>query len=105
MDYEDDILLDIERFEPGIQKPLMVDEAVIPFWRRSRIAHADIVRRQTAPERHEMRNDVPPKIGRRWVAVQKHDRIARADVDIGHLRAEYFDVFPVGNFLRGDGGM
>ena len=47
MDNEDDIPVDTERFEPGIQKPLVVDEAITSVWRRSRIAHADIVRRQT----------------------------------------------------------
>ena len=56
----------------------MVDEAITAVRRGPGIAHADIVRRQAAPVRQEMRNDVAPEIGRRRIAMQEDDRIAFA---------------------------
>ena len=99
---EDHVALDPDRLEPGVEVALVIGEAITAVRCRTRIAHADIVRRQAAAEGQQMRDDVSPQVGRRGVAVQEHDRIARAGVDIGHLRAKHGQVFPIGNVFGGD---
>ena len=66
----------------------MVDEAVGAARRPPRLAHTDQIGSKTATEHVDMRDDVAPEVGRRGIAVQEDDRLARARVDVGDLRVE-----------------
>ena len=50
-----------------------------------RVAHPDQVGGDAPAEVLHVRDDVAPEVGRRRVAVQEEDRVALADVDVGHL--------------------
>src|SRR6266478_1391123 len=47
---------------------------------------------KAAADAAHVRDYVAPQIRRRWIAVQKHDRIAAALVDVGHACAVHLDV-------------
>ena len=49
-----------------------------------RIALADQVGGDTAPEVGHVRDDVAPEVRRRGVAVQEHDRVTLTDLHVGH---------------------
>src|SRR5215475_4202779 len=102
MQDEDHIAVNPEGLEPGVEVALVIREAIAAVRRRPRIAHAGKVRGEAAAERQEMGNDVPPEIGRRWIAVQKYYRIASASLGISNLRVQQWHVFPVGYVLGGD---
>ena len=97
---QDYVALDLKGLKPGIEVTLVICEPVSTIRRRSRIAHPDIVRRKTAPERQQIGNDVAPQVGRRGITVEKNDRIPVSDVHVGHLRSAQRYVFPVGNVFR-----
>src|SRR5262249_42410129 len=73
---------------PGIEIARVIDEAIRARWRLPGVAHADQVGCQTAMIPGHVRNDVAPEIRGRRVAVEEHDGIAAARVDVRHLRIE-----------------
>jgi hypothetical protein len=102
MDDEDHVLRDTDGVEPGVQIALVVEEAIIAIGSSRGVAHAHVVRGEAAAVRQHVRDDVPPEIGRRRNPVEKHDRIAFADVDIRHAGSSQLDVLPVGQIFGGD---
>src|ERR1700691_1898777 len=50
-----------------------------------------------------MRDDVAPQIGRGRIAVQKDDRVALAEVDVGHLDARCLETL-AGMWINGRDG-
>src|SRR5260370_849928 len=55
------------------------------------IAHADQVRGEATAEAGAARDDIPPEVRAGGIPMQENDRIAGADIDIGHLPAENVD--------------
>jgi hypothetical protein len=39
-----------------------------------------------------MRDDVPPKVGGGWIAMEENDRLSFAHIDVAHLRIENGDA-------------
>jgi len=95
VDDENHFLVERELLEPRVEIAPMIDEPVGAVRSRAGIAHADVVRRKAATERQQIRNDVAPEIGGCGVAVQKHDRITLADVDVGDVGIEHVDSLSV----------
>jgi hypothetical protein len=89
-----DVARQFERFEPRVEVARVIGEPVGPIGGRARLTHADQIGRQAPPVFMEEGNDVPPEIGRRGVAVQEHDRVTGADVDVAHLGIENADAPP-----------
>ena len=87
-----DIALEAERVEPSVEVARVIDEAIGAVGGAARIAHPDEVGRETSAEPGEVRNDVAPEVGGGRVAVEEDDRVAAADVHIGHLYARDVDV-------------
>lgn len=77
-------------FDEGFEIAELVEEGVVDVGLVG-LAIADQIRCNAAPDRCHMRQDVPPDIGRRRVAVEKQDRRSRAFFDIGHRRSENVD--------------
>jgi hypothetical protein len=105
MENQDHVSVDPERLNPGVEVSLVIDEAVAAVRGRPGIAHADIVARQATSERQQVGDDVSPQVGRCGIVMQEDDRVAPADIDIGHLRAEHRHVFPIGDVFGRNGGL
>jgi hypothetical protein len=60
----------------------------------ARAAHAHEVGRQAASAALHVRDDVAPQVRRR-VAVQEDDRVADADLDVGHLAVQHRKPAPL----------
>jgi hypothetical protein len=71
----------------------MIDEAVAAIWGDPGIAHANVVRREAAPQGQQMGDDIAPEVGWGGVAVQKNDWIALAGVDIGDVGIKQRDCW------------
>ena len=70
-----------QRIEPGVEVARVIDESIVDCG-LTRLAHADQVGSETAPFSLEARDDVAPEIGRRRIAVQEDDRLARAGLTV-----------------------
>jgi hypothetical protein len=93
--YERDLLPQSQRLEPVVEITGVVDEAVGPARRRRRSPHADQIRRETAADIADRRDDIAPEIGGGRVAVQKDNRTARSPgVDVAHLAIADPDASP-----------
>ena len=57
------------------------------------IAHADQVGRKATAKADALRDDVPPDVRAGGIPMQEYDRVARADINIGHFLAENLDEF------------
>ena len=69
-----------------------------------RIALADQVGGDTAPEVGHVRDDIAPEVRRRGIAVQEHDRVTLADLDVGHpLSVDSGETLVQRNFSCGRG--
>src|SRR5262249_43922551 len=74
--------------EPRVEIPRLINESIRPCRRRPRLSHAHHVRGQTSSEARDVRDDVAPQVGRRRIAVQKHDGIAAAGIYIADFCIE-----------------
>ena len=88
MHYKDDSLVDAELVKECIQVATMLYESVrvrAAVGQLVRVAHAYEVRRDTAAQSFQVRNNIAPEVGRGRVAVQKDDGIAVSYLCIRHL--------------------
>ena len=81
----------INCFEPGIEIPAVVGEAIPPPFRRPRVPHSDEVRGEATTHRLYMGDDVAPEIRRRRIPVQEDDRLSASNLDVSHVRIEHWD--------------
>ena len=91
------VLIQPNGVKPGVQIAGVVNKAVGAGGVLARIAHADQVGRQATRATFDLGNNVAPQIRRGGVAVQKHDRVAAAGIDIGHFTIEHGYPF---SFIR-----
>lgn len=77
--------------DEGFEITGVIDEAILEI-RTLRAAHADQIDRQHPAQRLQLRNDVAPQVAGGRIAVQQQDRIALADFDVVHARAEHLRV-------------
>ena len=89
---DQDGLAQVHGVEPGVEIAGMIDEAVGVGGRLARLPHADQVGRKTPSDVADVRNDVPPEVRGRRIAVQEDDGIAFAYIDIAHLGVEDGDT-------------
>src|SRR5262249_690955 len=89
--YDEGDAVEPERLEETVDVARVIDEAIADIGFVG-AAHADQIGRDAAADAAHMRDYVAPQIRRRWIAVQKHDRIAAALVDVGHACAVHLDV-------------
>src|SRR5712671_4311939 len=96
MDDQGDVLKQAQLFEPRIEIPPMFEQRVAAragIWKLVGIAHADQVRGKAAAKADTVRDDVAPDVRAGWIPMQEHDRVARADIDIGHFPAVNLNEF------------
>src|SRR6185437_15136020 len=67
---QDDVLLEVERVEPGVEIAAVIDVAVGAVRRRARVAHADKIGREAASIGQQVGNDIAPEIGWRRIDVK-----------------------------------
>ena len=89
--YDEADAVEPERLEETVDVARVIDEAITDIGFVG-AAHADQIGRDAAADAAHVRDYVAPQVGRRWIAVQKHDRIAAALVDVGHACAVHLDV-------------
>ena len=99
---QNDIAVDPESLKPTLEIALVIDKSVGAVRRGTRITHTNIIRSETTTKREQVRNDVPPQIGRRGSAVQEHDRVARTNINISHWNAVNINILPVGDLFSGN---
>jgi hypothetical protein len=93
--HEHDAVADAERREQRIEILPVLDESIASRPAAVEllgVAHADQVGRDAPAAGGEVRDHVPPEVGRRRVAVQEDDRVALADLDVGHAPAADADA-------------
>jgi hypothetical protein len=85
---DQDGLAQVHGVEPGVEVAGMIDEPVGVGWRLARMPHADQVWSKTPSNVADVRNNVPPQVRGRRIAVQENDGLAFAHVYIAHLGVE-----------------
>src|SRR5262249_41425826 len=90
--YQNDSMRQVQGFEPGVEIARVIAEAVRAGRRWPGATHSDEIGCKASAEAGEKRNDVAPQIRRGRIAVEKHNRIAAADVDIAHSSVEDLDL-------------
>src|SRR5439155_24661405 len=98
--YDEGEAVEPERAEETVDVERVIDEAIADIGFVG-AAHADQIGRDAAADVAHVRDYVAPQIRRRWIAVQKHDRIAPALVDVGHACAVHLDVANRERKIRG----
>ena len=91
VEHEDGALAHAGELEPRLEVSLLLGEVVAVRPRGlelSRVAEADEVRRQAAAESGDVGDHVAPKVRRRRVPVEEHDRVAGPHLEPRHGRAE-----------------
>ncbi len=91
MHHKGDALLDAEQVKECIQVAAVLDEGVgvrAAVGQLLRIAHADEIRRDTAAQSFQVRNDIAPEVGRGGIAMQEDNRIAASYLDVRHLLSQ-----------------
>lgn len=86
-----DSLVDVEIFEQCIQVPPVLDEGIragTAGGQLLRVAHADEIGSNTASQFLQVRNHIPPEVGRRGIAMQEHDWVTGAYLDISHALSQ-----------------
>ena len=86
---EHDALGEAKRVEPRVEVTGVVGEPVRAVRRLAGVAHADEVGGEAARLSGQVRDDVAPQVGRRWVSVEEHDGVAVAGLDVRHLAVEH----------------
>src|SRR5215472_6440973 len=92
VDDQCDVVGQVQGLKPGVEIARVVHKPIGLRWRFTGLAHPHQVRSQAAAKLAEMRDDVPPKIGRCGIAVQEDDRVSLAGIDITHLGVEHRDA-------------
>src|SRR5262249_54720247 len=95
MNDQGDVARQGQSVEPGIKVACMIKEPIGTHRRITRLPQAHQVRSQASAVFADIRNNVPPKVGRGWVTVQKDDRLPLADVNVAHLRVEHGNASPL----------
>src|SRR5258708_17110731 len=96
MNDKGDVLGQAQLFKPRIEIPPMLEQRITVgtrIWKLVGIAHADQVGRKAAAKADAVRYDVAPDVRAGRIPMQEHDRIACADIDIGHSSAQNLDEF------------
>src|SRR5262249_33094571 len=84
-----DVFGQSKSLEPSVKIARMIHEPVCVCRRLSRLTHPDQIGRETAAEFGYIGDDVAPEIGGGRIAVQEHDRLADANIDVAEFRVEH----------------
>src|SRR5262249_17546957 len=83
-----DVFGQSKSLEPSVKIARMIHEPVCVCRRLSRLTHPDQIGRETAAEFGYIGDDVAPEIGGGRIAMQEHDRLADANIDVTEFRVE-----------------
>src|SRR5262249_19616599 len=90
---KDYVLLQGHNFEPPLQVAEVIHKPIGSRRRLSRVAHPNQVWSQTSPKSHQVRDHIPPQIGRSWISMEEDKGRPFAGVDVTHFRIQYRDMF------------
>src|SRR5262245_18545166 len=74
--------------EPGIQMLRVIHKTIASRSRLAGLTHAAQIGGEASAKSRHIRDDVPPHVVPRRVAMEKDDGISLSDIDIAHLRRE-----------------